>query len=117
MSSIKVRGRTTFRSKGYFKGLNSEDSIVYRRGEDSVTIGVPMLGEYRIPMGIEACVDGHWVEHPSVFRVDDELIYFRFDNDKGNIISEELPMNFTFFTSPLIKLAKAARIYGELFCD
>jgi len=49
MSSIKVRGRTTFRLRGYFEGFDSNDEIKYRRGNDFVTVGIPMLGEYVIP--------------------------------------------------------------------
>ncbi len=114
MSSIKVRGRTTFRLRGYFEGFDSNDEIKYRRGNDFVTVGIPMLGEYVIPLEIQACLDGRWVDHPSVFKVGDDLAYFRFDEDRRKIILEELPIDFTFFSRPLIQYAKAARIYGEI---
>ena len=117
MNSIKIRGRTTFRLKAYLEGFNSEEQIKYRRGEDTVTVGIPMLGEYKIPMGIEACVDGQWVEHPSVFKVGDDLVYFRFDDLGDKIISEQLSADFTFFADPLIMFAKAAKIYGEIIKD
>ncbi|MBT3323818.1 hypothetical protein HN681_00380 [archaeon] len=110
MSYVKVRGKTTFR----FEGLEPEDVIKFRRGEDTVTLGIPMLGEYRVPMGIEACVDGEWVDHPSVFRDRDNLLYFRFNEGKNKVILDKLPLNFAYFTEPLIKSAIAAGIYGKI---